>query len=165
MIDVVFQLLIFFVLTAKFIEFEGELRADLPRRGGEPIQAPQPPAQVIIDLEWVEGPEEGRCEASTPDHRAAGGSVAPRRRFGTIVPGRDPGFEPNFRVEYPYPDFGAVREYLRARREQYSGIDYDLPVTIRFTPEVPVQMVVNVIDICAELGIRDVAVGAVEAAD
>lgn len=40
MIDIIFQLLIFFVLTAKFIAFEGQLQAYLPKDRG--LQASSP---------------------------------------------------------------------------------------------------------------------------
>lgn len=58
MLDVCFQLLIFFVLTVNFTLDEGILRADLPKGSGQPSKKKDPPkSKTFIDLntEGVDG--------------------------------------------------------------------------------------------------------------
>ncbi len=47
MIDVVFQLLIYFVVTASFAQGEGVLKARLPGEGRGPVVGPPPPAAEL----------------------------------------------------------------------------------------------------------------------
>lgn len=55
MLDVTFLLLIFFVLTAKFIIGEGILPADLPQGQGEGVSEAEPPDQIDIVLQSLGG--------------------------------------------------------------------------------------------------------------
>ncbi len=163
MIDIVFQLLIFFVMQAKFIEFEGELRSYLPKnRGLNPTEAPPviDLANVTIFLDWVDDGDKGRCEAITAGYKPPGGGADQRQYKFPSVTGD--AFKQNRRkeVDYPYPDFNEIKEYIRYRKETYSGIGFGLPVTINFTDKVPMQMIVNLIDICTEAGIQDFAINA-----
>jgi len=62
MIDCVFQLLIFFMLTGKFVTTEGKLSAFLPKEGinlNLPDTPPPPPPCRVL-LRW--NPEIGRCK-------------------------------------------------------------------------------------------------------
>ena len=57
MIDIVFQLLIFFLLSAKFIALEGQLSSYLPKdRGLQASFSKIEPDEVIFFLEWVADP-------------------------------------------------------------------------------------------------------------
>ena len=57
MIDIVFQLLIFFLLSAKFIALEGQLSSYLPKdRGLQASFSKIEPDEVIFLLEWVPDP-------------------------------------------------------------------------------------------------------------
>ena len=70
MIDIVFQLLIFFVVTAKFIKFEGELLSYLPKdRGTNPSDPEDPTEPVTIFLRWEGDPAKGTCIAITNRYR------------------------------------------------------------------------------------------------
>jgi biopolymer transport protein ExbD len=61
MIDCVFQLLIFFMLTGKFVGTEGKLAAFLPRdKGTLNINIPEPKMPIRILLRW--NPTINRCK-------------------------------------------------------------------------------------------------------
>jgi hypothetical protein len=71
------------------------------------------------------------------------------------------------RVEYDYgaPDFGVVENYLRDQKlayEQKTGLGAGLQVTISFVSQTPWQMVVNIVDICARVGITNFALNPLE---
>jgi len=58
MIDVIFQLLIYFVVTATFAADEGVLSAELPRVGGASSENPEPPEQKL-NIQLSPGPQTG----------------------------------------------------------------------------------------------------------
>lgn len=173
-IDIIFQLLIFFVLTAKFIAFEGQLQAYLPKDRGL-----QPTNPVLVDsltlfLTW----EDSKVECATTQYEMDGraqqsyvfpgdGNVRPTGDGGyvtktTIGP---PGREGPITYDYAVPDFREVERYLKYRRDSYrdAGIgSKGLPVEINFDKNVPWQMVVNVIDICKRQKITDISLSAQE---
>ena len=163
MIDIVFQLLIFFVLTAKFIEHEGDLRSFLPKDRG--TSAPQPEIEnldVIIFLLWQGDVETGYCLAGTNKYHAPDGSIHKRYQFqqgDDPKPGRWLNTNRE-EVYYRHPNFDEIRQYLAMRQAAAQELDAKFPVTINFEDKVPVQMVVNMIDICTELGITDFSINA-----
>ena len=173
MIDIVFQLLIFFVLTAKFIQHEGELRSYLPKnRGDTPnVKSTIDLANVTIYLDWewsnksransAKGPPpgEGWCVAETTDYQPASGENDDQHRFIQVSKSARP-YPANKAVNYDYPDFQAIEDYIKYRGGNYSGIGFGLPVTVNFSEWVPVQMVINMVDICVKLGIKDFALNA-----
>jgi biopolymer transport protein ExbD len=147
MIDVVFLLLVFFLLSSPFLAGGEELAAPLPRRGGEgpPVQ---PLAEVILELDW----REGRAAASrrVPDTAGTGLRAEPFPvRFDEAL-------------GYETPDFAAVEAYLEARRRELGP---EVPVTVRFADALPWQMLVAVFDIAARLGLRDLGIAAPELPD
>ena len=170
MIDIIFQLLIFFVLTAKFIAFEGQLQAYLPKdRGLQSTTDVELPTGITLYLNWNDA---GRVVCQTnnyqmegevreiymfPDDENArqvdGGLMTetvlgPRRDGGKVV------------YDYAAPDFDQVEHYLKYRKDSYrrTGLSSKgLPVEVNFAGRVPWEMVVNIIDICTRLGITDLA--------
>ena len=161
MIDIVFQLLIFFVLTAKFIEIEGELRSYLPKNRGlqQTVATTIDLDNVTLFLAWEGDPTRGRCIAITVKYRPPTGGEQNQFKFPT-VPGGDAGYAANKKITYEYPNFNEIAAYVKYRKEAYAGIGFGLPVTVNFTDRVPIQMVVNMIDICVKLGITDFALNA-----
>lgn len=165
MIDIVFQLLIFFVLTARFIEHEGELLSYLPKDRGQnatpPVLNMNP---VTIFLEWEGDPATGRCVAKTNNYQPPGSTENIRYyTFPTIPGGHGPnqGWPANKRVQYDYPDYNQIYAYMKYRKERAEAAGgQKLPVTINFEDKVPVQMVVNMLDICQMLKITDFAINA-----
>jgi len=145
MIDVVFLLLVFFLLSARFIALEEMLPADQPRgRGLAPVFDTVPMAEVIVDLAFRG--ETASAVAFTSG--AGGGSADGVKAFAT---------REDRRLGYRTPDFDGVERWLRERATEYGKLT---PVTVRFDDAVPWQMVVGVIDACARVGLADVAVGA-----
>jgi biopolymer transport protein ExbD len=169
MIDIVFLLLVFFAITAVFLEVERRFDAALPTDRGIADAAAIPLAEIALFLEWLEGPGGDRCVLRTADYDAGDGSGRPLHEFATVAPGAPaevgPGTAPDLRqrrVEYPHPDFAEAREYLARRRRSFQALGYDLPVTVHFGAHVPVQMVVSTLDACKEAGIRDCGVAVAE---
>ncbi|HLU47674.1 MAG TPA: biopolymer transporter ExbD, partial [Planctomycetota bacterium] len=73
MIDVVFQLLIFFLLSAKFIALETQIQSFLPKDQGLAPDTPSDPelVNVTFELSWIDdGPGEVICQ--TFDYRTPG---------------------------------------------------------------------------------------------
>ncbi len=176
MIDIIFQLLIFFVLTAKFIAFEGQLQAYLPKDRG--VSSGPPPVlsdQVAFYLAWDKA---GKVLCTTLNYQMNGDT---RQQF--TFP-----FDPNakqltdgswhtetrmenateggiVRYDYASPDFREVEQYLQYRHQRFESAgasDKGLPVEINFENQVPWQSVVNILDICKRLGISDVSLTAEE---
>lgn len=175
-IDVIFQLVLFFVFSLAFLGEERHLRAWLPKEAAGP-GAEFLSREVILRLEWRDG--ETRC--STPKPYAEGGADADyafpqdrsvrervlpdgtRRKF-TLTTIRDRSGRP-YRVEYDHgvPDFAAVEDYLRAKKRRFESLGLGSPrVSVQFEREVPWQDVVNIVDACVRTGIEEVAVDAPE---
>ncbi len=174
MIDIIFQLLIFFVLTAKFIAFEGQLQAYLPKDRGLQASNPVLANNVTLFLTWDDS---GEVRCITPQYEmngvthqnypfprdgnaqpVAGGYVTET----TIGSGTRQG---KITYDYAAPDFQEIEAYLKYRRDGYEdtgGGSKGLPVEINFEGKVPWQMVVNIIDICKRLAISDISLSAEE---
>ena len=171
MIDIIFQLLIFFVLTAKFVAFEGQLQAFLPKdRGLSSSSSPDVPTGVTMHLSWS---DDGRVICQThdyhmedvtqeiyrfPDDRNTRQTTEGWMTSGPFGPKAD---GPPVEYDYAAPSFVEVERYLKYREDAYQargGVgSKGLPVEINFSGEVPWQMIVNIIDICSRLGITDLA--------
>ena len=115
---------------------------------------------VIIYLRWEGDPETGTCKAVTTNYQPPGGGVQRQHTFSTIGAGTPDGWKPNSRVDYDYPHFGEIRDYMAFRKDRAEQSGGSMPVTINFADGVPVQMVVNMLDICQELKITDFAINA-----
>ena len=116
MIDVIFQLLIYFVLTASFAFGEGVLTAELPARG-QASQPPEiPPAELVVRLR-----PDGPSNASI----SLGQSAAGIDSFTGL-------YDQLRRVQYD-PDHGLTEGYHKP----------DWPVIIQPEGEVRWQHVVN----------------------
>ena len=179
MIDIVFQLLIFFLLSAKFIALEGQLSSYLPKdRGLQASFSKIEPDEVIFFLEWVPDPvreETGRVRCQTINYKATPGADS----------GQDHEFESqdatNGQVEYGpdrqlveygdihvpgyhIPNFTNIEDYLNFRHGLYEtqGSGKSIPVTINVSDNVPMQMVANIVDICTRIGITNVTIAAKE---
>ena len=166
MIDIVFQLLIFFLLSAKFIALEGNLASYLPKdKGLDSTVVPLDPVNVALDLIWDE--QQGRVRCRTMDYRRDDGTRIPLYEFPTI-PGKmfeygPPGNSHTVDIEYTVPDFKEIEGYLRDRKAGYEDPrGTGLPVTVNFDDEVPVQMVTTLLDICTRQGIKDFTITARE---
>jgi len=180
MIDIVFQLLIFFLLSAKFIALEGQLSSYLPKdRGLQASFSKIEPDEVIFFLEWVADPvndKTGRVRCQTINYKPSPGATSgqdhefesqdatvgqveygPDRRLVQYGEGVDmPG--------YHIPNFMNIEDYLNFRHGLYEtkGSGKSIPVTINVSDNVPMQMVANIVDICTRIGITNVTIAAKE---
>jgi len=185
MIDVIFQLVLFFVFSMKFVAFEGQINAFLPKNRGLDASAPdfsKELRQVTVFLEWVDDqggtvnlrlaqyyPPDGGAPVDdylfpqSPGVRqdaTTGRTVTETEMF---TPDRKKGGK----VEYDYvaPDFSKLEEYLVEQKRSYdqkSGLGAGLRLTVNFGSKVPWQMVVNIVDICTRVGITDFALNPLE---
>lgn len=186
MIDVIFQLVLFFVFSMKFLAFEGQINAFLPRDRGistEPVDFSKQIRQIAFFLEWDEadggsvllsalapGGEGGQVDQRFPMDPGVRRTVDAfgRPRATTVTRMVSADGKKGGPVEYPYaaPDFAAVEAYLaeqkRAYEQRMGGSGAGLRLTVNFGKQVPWQMVVNAVDICTRLGITDFALGATE---
>lgn len=180
-IDVIFQLVLFFVFTLKFVAFEAYLDATLPKGPGDGPLVPQ------VTLEIERSSDGASIVCTTPTYVPADGSApidgyvfpeAPGAR--TVVrpdgvaavettvafPRRGGTRTEDVRFEGRVPDFRAVESYLAERKRFHESVGAKRPmVTVRFRGEVPWQIPATLLDICTRLEIEDFALGAVEAMD
>ncbi len=180
MIDIVFQLLIFFLLAAKFIALEGQLSAYLPKdRGLEPQNIIHETVNVTFELFWREDRFGSRVQCMTFDYRDPSNRDAPPQNVhsfnpedyaGSPIKGNLP-YGPGRTLvtfeDYAVPDFDEIERYVEYRQKIYlepdiGGSGGGLPVVVRFEDKVPAQMVVTLLDICKRKGIEDFTITAKE---
>jgi biopolymer transport protein ExbD len=134
MIDVVFQLLIFFMLTMKFSEVEGRLLATLPRGHGQadtsaPPELNEVRIRVTTGQAFVERRDAGPL-ASTERHPNAGAANrATYRAVGSLT--RD------------------LLSSLRSSRDPSKAA----PVLLDGAENVPYEHVIGIFNACQEAGI------------
>jgi biopolymer transport protein ExbD len=189
MIDVIFQLVLFFVFSMKFMAFEGQINSFLPKNRGLDAAVPSMDLelrQVTLFLEW--NPSDGGAVAlRTMNYQPPGGG-SPIQNY--LFP-MDRGVKGPFRAgdgslrrvtetkmvrpdgrlggdvtyDYAAPDFKELETYLAAQKQDYemkSGKGTGLRLTVNFQAQVPWQMVVNIVDICTRVGITDFALTPLE---
>jgi len=161
MIDVVFQLVLFFVFSLKFVAFEGQIQAYIPRDRGtnETAPAEADPWTTTLELSWEEK-DGGRVVARTGQYPSSrDGEVRdhqfPQERSREAAPAKPRRPESDFSA----PRWDLVEEFLAGRKKQYEARSggKDLPVTVSFDNRVPWQAVANVLDICARQKITNFA--------
>ena len=173
MIDIVFQLLIFFLLSAKFISLEGQLSSYLPKdRGLDATNAITDLVNVTFFLQWRDDGPQGRVRCLTIGYRSpADGSVQNQKEFSSVpydaASGGIPYGPGGNLIDFGYtvPDFGEIERYVRFRKDTYTevgGSGKELPVIVNFEDKVPTQVVVTLLDICKRVGIQDFTIAAKE---
>jgi biopolymer transport protein ExbD len=178
MIDIIFQLLTFFLLSARFIAFEGQLQAHLPKdRGLDAAPAQIELANLTLFLEWDKAAERVSCKTIQYDPPGGGGrlpvyefaadSRAARGEQGNIEVRTTMGVGSRTGTviyDYVVPDFQEIEAYMQHRKETHEaqGTGKTLPVTVNFGDGVPWQMVVTILDMCDRQGITDFTINAQE---
>ncbi len=183
MIDVIFQLVLFFVFSMKFIAFEGQIQSFLPKdRGQGPGQVVDPITATIF-LGWEEQ-NGGKVVARTDKYYAPDGTVQENYQFPdepgvrveqaadgtsrawTETKMQGPTRQHTVTYDYAVPQWAQVEEYLATRKNMYDtkkqGMGDGLPVTVNVHNLVPCQAVVNVLDICTRLKITNFALNMTE---
>ncbi len=128
MIDVIFQLLIFFICTASFQPPEATLPSDVSVAGSSAVNLPMDVElseldELVVRVEYAEG--------------------LPRWSVGFA--GQTGAFQPcGGRAELR----GLLAEVVRLRA--------DLPVILEVAGEVPIEWAIDTVDLCREVGLTQV---------
>lgn len=153
MVDIVFQLLIFFMLACRFRTTEGQIHAFLPKNRGLGTEGPAAITlqEMRIKLLWVErnslretrNPEDGRVLLKVRD-----------LNFPTV--------ENEFREEMP--DYTRLYEKICQARDNFTPTrSYgSLPVIIDARSYVPFKHVIFALNECVRAGIDDITFAAPE---
>ncbi|HCW43734.1 MAG: hypothetical protein GWP41_05710 [Planctomycetia bacterium] len=141
MIDVVFLLLIFFMLATKFKMPEGTLRSYLPKNKGESNSRPMLSENCRVTLLY----QADQVVVYADQAQVPTSDVL------------DSDFE-NF-TGVPGPDLIYLEQHILRRKDTYVslGSDSSLPVVIDFAEKVPYKYVIDVLNICAKLEIENIA--------
>ena len=154
MIDIVFNLLIFFMCATKFRTPEGLIEAFLPKNRGQSAGTPQIDLNdVRIKLLWYDG-------AGRPTDAEKGGLVVIKINDQTFNQAGD--LEAN-----PYPEKSDVWANLFAKLQElkgaYSGSgEKGLPVIIDARKQVPTKFVISTLNEVVRAGVQDVTFAAPE---
>lgn len=153
MVDIVFQLLIFFMLACRFRTTDGQLDAYMPKNRG-PNERGTPPihlGEVRVKLLWIipgttretRNPVNGETLLKIGQIRFGN----ERNRFGEILP--------NYKGLYSY--------ICKARDRHRPTKNYPtLPVIIDARPQVPFKQVMYAMNECVRAGIKDITFAAAE---
>jgi len=131
MIDVVFQLIIFFMCSIKFKSLDGRLLSYLPKDVGPRDERIIPPPvldEVRIKLHY---------DKTLP--------------LDTRITVKATGAK-----EVLLPDWQTLKEDVSARYAQQQKVEVKIPFIIDPESEIPIQAVVNALDACRQAGIDDV---------
>ena len=140
MIDMTFQLLIFFMLTIEFKTLEGKLAAYLPKDVGVNQSQAEPKEKVEIRVKVVN-------EGSKIDALQGG----PWRGTGPFK------FGPDREVTYSVgPKTTKDLGELRARLKEFHLADPEQPATIDPYPGTVYEDVVRVLDVAVDIGYTDI---------
>ena len=130
MIDVIFQLMIFFMCTIKFKALDGKLMSYLPKdRGLKPDIITQPPLdEVRIKLLY---------DNASP--------LATKIILTSTI-------GPELRMK----NMEALKDNIQEGYNKQQKLNLKLPHIIDAEPNIPVQMVVSTLDACRQAGVADV---------
>ena len=153
MIDIIFQLLIFFMLACRFKTQEGELKAFLPKnRGmgtaGQPAITLQ---EVRVKLLWVE--------------KGSYRETKNRKNGRVLLKVKD--------IKFPYttdvhgktiPDYKKLYQYICKARDNFrpTRTYKTLPVIIDARPLVPFEHIVFALNECVRAGLKEITFAAPE---
>jgi biopolymer transport protein ExbD len=152
MIDVVFQLLIFFMCAMNFPNPEGVLKSWLPKTKGQGTGTPPP-----IELNDVRLVMRMEGEDTTLQYSDPGAPTG----FSSFSQAQ--GYDFQTKRDEVFPDWNEVTKFLAAKRVAYRGTDpQGLPVVLDFSQDVPMKRVVELLDICAGLEVTNIQIAAPE---
>ena len=144
MIDIIFQLLIFFMCSMHFKQLEGKLNSWLPKdKGLNPVSVPKPELQEIrIVMDWDGDDKQGRTRVSIE-----------RRPVGDVAYDRVNAHEP--------PEGRSIWQSLAAQvggqfQAAKSKFGRDIPVIIDARSKVPWAHVIQALDACKQHNIEKV---------
>ena len=153
MIDVVFLLLIFFLLASRFKASEGDVKSYLPKDRGQGTSTPTIDLyEVRVKLLWYD--DQGRPTTDKDIGHVVlkvGKETYPTKELEDKV---------TRKIE-PFPNWGYLLERIKDFKAGYKGQGKKgLPVIIDARKNVPWKHVVSALDTCVEAGIEDITVAA-----
>ncbi|MCX7703223.1 MAG: biopolymer transporter ExbD [Planctomycetota bacterium] len=171
MIDVVFQLLIFFLFAMKFSGYEGRLYAKLPTNRGLGYEGTPPITlqEVRIKLLWVQKgnwskrmlPEDYEQARKNPGTRAWW-----EQNGMTVLKIRDDFLMKGGGLNSPeaVPDWNALLARIKKGIQNFKPTKSypTLPVIIEGYQLVPFQHVVSALNVCVKAGVKDITFAAPE---
>ncbi|MCX7703224.1 MAG: biopolymer transporter ExbD [Planctomycetota bacterium] len=166
MIDVVFQLLIFFMFSMKFSGYEGRLYAKLPTgigiRADVHQEDPLDLQTVRIKLLWATRSDWKRyldCYKFLRCRQSPAARSWWEQNGMVVLKVRN-----DFLMRGERPDWDALEARLRKAIERHRPTlkNPTLPVIIDASPLVPFQSVVTGLNICAKVGVKNITFAAPE---
>jgi len=153
MIDVVFLLLIFFMLAMRFRSEEGKLLAHLPKDRGQGTGTPTIDLQEVrVKLLWY-------SPGNVPRYTQTDGELKLK------IKGRVFDWAPDEAGNYQ-PDWAAMKQYIETKRSEYRPPSFDptktLPVIIDARKYVPFYWIVRALDTLVAAEITDITFAAPE---
>ena len=155
MIDIVFNLLIFFMCATKFRTPEGMIESYLPKDKGQAAGTPQIDLnEVRIKLLWYD-------DSGNPTKSEKGGNVVVK--IGDEVFNNNTTELTDLRYPSTSPVWAAVYEKLKDFKANYKGGgEKGLPVIIDARKQVPTKYVISALNEVVRAGIQDVTFAAPE---
>lgn len=136
MIDIVFNLLIFFLCATKFKTAEGAIETYLPKDQGQPTQVQQQPLEdVRITVSWQADSQSATIRLGANLLTEAGDWDVADSSLSPVWP--------------------RLAEQLRLLKESHTGTE-SLPVTLDVRPEVPHQYAVSALNEVIRVGLKEV---------
>ena len=153
MIDVVFLLLIFFLLASRFKPSEGDLKAYLPKDRGQGTSTPTIDLyDVRLKLLWFDDDNRPTTDPKT-------GHIV--LKVGKETFESDVKWDSVTKENEPFPDWEYLLDRLKDFKEGYKGHGKKgLPVIIDARKQVPWKHVVSALDTCIRAGIKDITFAA-----
>ena len=156
MIDVIFQLLIFFMVGAKFKSVEGQIQAYLPKDQGQSAASPQNVELQDVRVKLLFRKPDGTFVDPQQD-------LDPNMEGEVVLKVNEDVFGSIQRFGETVPDYDRLVEYLSQQSDRYTGNNPEgLPVIIDARRQVPFQHVVYALNACVEANIHDVKFAAPE---
>ncbi len=126
MIDVVFQLLLFFLVSTHFIEQEGQIQAKVPPRVDKPVTVRKIPLTIVLNRM---GSGVGGVEISIEDRMGTIGGF--KELYGTLYgiireKGADPSRPVIIKPAFDVPWEHAVNAFNQATRARYKSVTFEL---------------------------------------
>ena len=137
MIDVIFQLVIFFMCAAHFKQIEGKLQSYLPKdKGLNPIPVLEP---ELREIRIILRPASGNVISAHVEKRHIANFPADPKKLKGIS-----------------PEWDALGAEVGSLYRPSAATNRPIPVKIDADPKVPFQYVVSSLDACLRNGVKDI---------
>ena len=146
MIDVIFQLLLFFLVTIKFPTNEGLLKAFLPKESSEPSKAEQDETIADTYIQWGKSDGQIHLQVGMTD-------------LGVLALNNKGQTDEQVVLEVADVSLSLENELTRRRKYLQDEGKGEPKVVIKAEETIPYKYVVYVLNVCGKLEIKDVWFG------